>query len=85
METKIFKNIRKIVVGDDFARSIKYVKGANYNIGNTQAKISDILQDEQDPRFFNLYIQDSKNECSVFWKSVKEHLVLEVESDVNFE
>lgn len=82
---KKFTNIRKIVVGDDFAHSIKYVKGAKYNLGKMQAPISSIIQNEDEPQYFDLYIDDVKNDCSIFWKSVKAHKILEVESDVNFE
>lgn len=82
---KKFKNVRKIVVGDDFKNSIRYVKGSKYNLGKTQAELSDILLDEENPNFINLFVFDSQNECSIFWKSIKTEKIIEFENDVNFD
>lgn len=82
---KVFKNIRKIVVGDNFTHSIKYVVGVTYNLGSTKAKLSNIIQDQDNPEWFDLFVLDSENECSIYWKSVKDKQILDIENDVNFE
>lgn len=80
-----YTNVRKIVVGDDFAHAIKYVKGSKYNLGPSQCEISDILQNDEDPDFVDLFVIDSKNDCAIYWKSVRTSRILEVEYDVSFE
>lgn len=75
-------NIRKIIIGESFGQSIKYQKGSTYKLPNGSCELTDLLQNETDPGFIDLYLS---NEGSKFlWKSESTKMLLGVEYDSNF-
>lgn len=80
---KHLKNLRKIVVGDNYQHCIKYIVGKYYNLGESQGKITAIIQSEEDPKLLDMYVKIDGE--TVYWKSVKISKCLDFENDVNFE
>lgn len=87
---KHLRNLRKIVVGDSYENSIKYIKadprtgkGPIYNFGESQGKITDMRQSQEDPALIDIYVKIDSD--TVYWKSVAISKVLDFENDVNFE
>lgn len=74
------KNIRKIIVGDNYSYNIKYVKGAEYKVGVKKCKITDFLVNEETNNI-DIYVTDG--ESQFLWKTICS-TPLEVEYDVNF-
>jgi hypothetical protein len=87
---KHLRNLRKIVVGDNYDNAIKYIradkktgKGPLYSFGEIQGKICDMIQSSEDPSLIDIYVTISSE--TVYWKSVPISKVLDFENDVNFE
>lgn len=86
---KHLRNLRKIIVGDNYDSSIKYIKadkegkGPTHNFGETKGKIHSMSQSEEDPSLVDIYVNIEGD--VVYWKSVKVAKILDFENDVNFE
>lgn len=72
-------NIRKIVVGESYSHNIKYLKGAEYQVGKIRCTITDFVLN--DDGGIEIYVTDGKSRF--IWKEINEK-PLEVEYDVNF-
>lgn len=74
------KNIRKIIVGDNYSYNIKYVKGAEYRVGTKKCTITDFIVNEEDDSI-DIYVTDGNS--GFLWKTIVSK-PLEIEYDVNF-
>ena len=74
------KNIRKIIVGDNYSYNIKYVKGAEYRVGVKKCTITDFIVNEED-NSIDVYVSDGNSRF--LWKTIGA-TPLEIEYDVNF-
>ena len=84
METpRHLRNLRKVVVGDDYTNGIKYIKGNYYYLGENKGKITDLLPSKDDPRLLDIFVQIGED--NVYWKSVLIKNIIDFEQDVNFE
>ena len=73
------KNIRKIIVGDNYSYNIKYVKGAEYRVGSKKCTITDFIVHEG--TIIDIYVTDGAS--TFIWKTINS-APLEVEYDANF-
>ena len=73
------KNIRKIIVGDNYSYNIKYVKGAEYRVGVKKCTITDFIVNEED-NSIDVYVSDGNSRF--LWKTIGA-TPLEIEYDVN--
>lgn len=80
---KHLRNLRKIIVGDNYHNAIKYIKGNDYFLGKHRGKITSILPSKEDPRLVDIYVQIEED--NVYWKSVLVENIIDFEQDVNFE
>jgi len=74
------KNIRKLIVGDNYSYNIKYVKGAEYKVGTKKCIITDFIINEE-TNSIDIYVTDG--DSKFLWKTIGS-IPLEVEYDVNF-
>lgn len=74
------KNIRKIIVGDNYTYNIKYVKGVAYRVGAIKCELTDFILLDDDT--IEIYVTDGKS--TFLWKAITQK-PLEIEYDVNFE
>lgn len=73
------KNIRKIIVGDNYSHNIKYVKGVEYRIGNKKCVLTDFIIHEG--KLIDIYVTDGNS--TFLWKTILS-APLEIEYDANF-
>jgi len=77
------KSYRKIIVGDNFANSIRYIKDATYSTGTTKSTICSIIDSDIDPNEIQIWATDGTSQF--LWHEIAKKTILDKEQDVNFE